>query len=191
MVTHRFREAILAGLNDTSSGSSSTEAFRLLGEHLTSFCDRAAFSGLERLILALEMCRVLILPPNAQAQPQPTSTKIALALHAKSKDFGIAAVRLVRDSWPSGIEGLAAGQGADSFGPVGLSRVLDRIASDWKVDLIAGEMGIWSEDDPTHSRSSEALLDVESKRDLVRAIRARLGRELATQVTIHSFEGME
>ena len=191
LLTHRFRDAFINGLNDTSAGSTSSDAFRTLGSNLSSFCDKAGFNGLERLVLALEMVRVLVVPANAiaalsangnsSANVSP-AVRNALALHARSKETGLAAIQLLKDCWSVGIEGLAAGQGGETVGPVALSRLLGHVASDWRIDYEAGEAGIWDED------RGEALLPMEAKREMVRAIRNRLGRELATQVVIHSFE---
>jgi len=179
LLTHRYRDAFQSGLNDTSAGSTSFEAFRYLGENLAAFCDRGGFNGLERLVLALEMVKVLI-PPVQTNGTTSTVVRNAVTLYGKSKEFGLAAVKLLRSSWDVGIEGLAAGQNGDTVGPVALSRILDRVTSDWRIDAEKGEAGVWDED------HGEALLDVEQKRNLVRSIWARLGKELAVQVTVHS-----
>lgn len=184
LLTHRYREAFLSGLNDTSPNSSSYDAFRYMGENLSTFCDRAGFNGLERTVLALEMVKVLV-PPVQPAGASQTVVRNAVNLHAKSKEFGLAAVKMLGNSWEVGIEGLAAGQNNDTVGPVALSRILDRVISDWRIDTEIGEAGIWSED------RGEPLLSIEQKRDLVRAMWARLGKELALQVTAHSLESME
>lgn len=188
LLTHRFREAILAGFNDTSSGSASSEAFRLLGEDLPGFCDRAALTGLQRLVLALEMVRVLIPPAQSANTPpaqQSPSVRNAVALHAKSRDFGLAAVQLLRDSWKAGLEEIAAGRAADVLGPVALSRLVERALGDWCLDAATNDLVI------SNSDADKPLLDVEQKRMFVRAVRSRLGQDLAKQVALHALDSIK
>lgn len=185
LLTHRFREAVLAGFNDTSSGSASSDAFRLLGDKLPEFCDRSGLNGLERLVLALEMTRVLVVPAqaaNTLPSQQTPSLRSAIALHAKSKDFGLAAAQLLRQTWSSGVAELASGQASDSLGPVALSRLVERTISDFRIDMDKGEMGIWD------ASQGQQLLATEQKRDLLRAVRARLGAQLASHVALHALE---
>lgn len=185
VLTSRFREAILAGFNDTSSGSASSEPFRQLADHFPDFCDRIGLTNLQKLILSFEMVKVLVPPQQSADTPaaqQSPALRNAVALHAKSKDFGLAAVRVLRDSWETGLEELAARRFPDVLGPVGLSRLISATISDLVVDVNNGEIIV------ADAPEADMLLNTEQKRQLIRALRARVGTELAPQIVNHALD---